>query len=142
MVNAKLLWIDCSGGLLAGAVVLVARPWLAALYALPDDLLLVIGLANLLYGSFSLSLATMPRRRTALRICGLALANALWAVGCFIAGAVHLRTASVFGLAHLLGEGVLVGALGVLEWRARERLITARARRRRAGLPTDDEVVG
>jgi len=33
--------------------------------------------------------------------------------------------ASVFGLAHLLGEGAFVGALATLEWRERERLLRA-----------------
>jgi hypothetical protein len=34
-------------------------------------------------------------------------------------------TASAFGLAHLVGEGLFVGGLAVLEWRRRERLLTA-----------------
>lgn len=31
-------------------------------------------------------------------------------------------TATVFGMAHLLGEAVFVGGLAVLEWRWRDRL--------------------
>lgn len=43
-----------------------------------------------------------------------------------MAAALHFAgTASVFGLAQLAGEGLLVGGLAVLEWRARDRLVVA-----------------
>jgi hypothetical protein len=32
------------------------------------------------------------------------------------------HSASVFGVAHLAGEGLFVGGLAALEWRERERL--------------------
>jgi len=34
-------------------------------------------------------------------------------------------SASAFGLAHLIGEGVFVGGLAALEWGHRERLLDA-----------------
>ncbi|WP_395137761.1 hypothetical protein [Armatimonas sp.] len=120
--RSNLLWIDCTGGLLVGVAVLLTQGWLARLYALPSNLLLVMGCCNLAYACFSLWLAVAPRQRTVSRIGALALANLFWAVGCFIMVAVYLRVASVFGLVHLIGEGVYVGALGILEWRARELL--------------------
>ncbi|WP_309721964.1 hypothetical protein [Armatimonas sp.] len=120
--RTHLLWIDCTGGFLVGVAVLLARGWLARLYALPDNLLLVMGACNLAYACFSYLLAVAPRYRTKSRIGALALANLCWAVGCFVMGAIYLRVASVFGLVHLIGEGIYVGALGILEWRTREAL--------------------
>lgn len=125
MRKTNLLWIDCLAALLAGVAVLAANKWLAPIYSLSESLLLTIGVVNLLYGCYSLSLATAPRRRTRTRIAVLAFANMGWAIVCFAMGVAYLEAASPFGLAQLFGEGVFVGTLGFLEWRAREQLISA-----------------
>lgn len=120
----NLLWIDSVGGLCAGVVVLSLSKWLSEVYALPRPLLLVMGAANLSYGLYSGSLAWRQiRPRGLLRV--LVVANATWAALCWLAAMRLVETASVFGLMHLTGEGLLVGGLAALEWRERERLYRA-----------------
>ena len=121
MQGVRVLWVDCLGGLIAGAVVIVLVGWLSELYGLPRELLLFVGTANLCYGAYSLSLALRRRRPRAL-IVTLVVANTMWAVGCAISGLVLLRTASMFGLAHLFGEALFVGWLALLEWQRRADL--------------------
>ena len=119
-----LLWIDCLGGLAVGVLVLVLSSWLATLYALPEPFILAMGVANLAYGTFSLSLARRAiRPRALLRL--LVGANLAWAIVCVGASAVFASQASVYGLALLLFEGAYVGGLGLLEWRVLDALVTA-----------------
>ncbi len=77
-----------------------------------------MGLANLLYASFSfiLALFTSGERVPFLRV--IAMANILWGIGCLIWAAIWFHHASQIGLAQLIGEGMIVGGLGILEWRA------------------------
>jgi hypothetical protein len=117
----NLLWVDCAGGLVAGLVVLSLSTWLAELYALPRALVVGIGLANVCYGTFSLSLAARSHRPPSLIVL-LVAANATWAALCATGALVLWDTASGFGLAHLLGEGFFVGGLARLEWSARAGL--------------------
>ena len=123
-VLRHLLRIDCGAGLVAGSAMLSLSGWLAALYALPRELLVGMGMANLAYAAFSGSLARRARRPTSL-IAALVAANATWAVLCLLAAVRLAGTASAFGLAHLVGEGLFVGALAALEWSQRERLRVA-----------------
>lgn len=116
-----LLWVDCSGGLVAGAVVLILSEWLAGLYAMPRALVVAVALANLGYGAFSFGLARRVRRPTSL-IAALGAANVAWGVLCAVGVAVLWKSASWFGLVHLAAEGVFVGGLGWLEWRRRAQL--------------------
>ncbi len=117
MRTAKsLLWIDCSGGLIVGALVLAFSPWLSTLYALPVGFVIVMGAANLAYGGYSFSLARRAVRPRALLLL-LVAANITWAVLCVLATALLAQEASPFGLAHLVLEGVYVGCLGLLEWK-------------------------
>jgi hypothetical protein len=44
-----------------------------------------------------------------------------------LAAYLYASVATVLGVASLAGEGVFVGTLAVLEWRARERLVIGRA---------------
>ena len=119
-----LLWIDSAAGLLAGAGVLALSAWLSDLYALPRPLLVAMAVANLAYGTYSGALARRAHRPYgALRL--LVAANATWAVLCGLAAVRFAGTASALGLAHLLGEGLFVGGLAALEWRARRRLLVA-----------------
>jgi hypothetical protein len=120
----KLLWVDCIAGGLAGATMLLLSGWLSDLYALPRGLLLVFGAANLLYASYSFSLAIRQTRPLPL-IQLLVFANLAWAVFCLVCGVRFLDSASPFGLVHLIGEGLLVGGLACLEWTQRHQLVTA-----------------
>jgi hypothetical protein len=116
-----LLWIDGLAAAAGGAVVLLAGDWLSALYRLPAEFLTRLGWVNLAYAAYSLSLAA--RRERPLRLIALlAVANGLWALACGRWAFAFADMASGFGLAHLLGEGVFVGALAALEWRWRESL--------------------
>ena len=76
-VVPRLLWIDGSGALVAGVIVLLFAPFLSGLHALPRSLLLVTGVANLAYGAFSFTLARRARRPMAL-VQVLAVANVAW----------------------------------------------------------------
>lgn len=53
-----LLWVDCVGGLLVGAVVLCFCSWLSQIEGLPESTVVVMGVANLVYGLFSLFVTT------------------------------------------------------------------------------------
>jgi hypothetical protein len=123
-VLRSLLWIDCSAGLLNGAITLVFARWLSQLYAVPVALLLIMGVANVVYGTYSFSLARRAVRPRALIVL-LISANALWAGLCLVAAFIVASTASKLGVAQLLVEGTLVGGLAALEWRNRERLLVA-----------------
>ncbi len=120
----NLLWIDSGAALLAGVVVLVLSGWLSELYALPRPLLVFMGAANLAYGTYSGTLARRARRPYGMLVL-LVAANATWAVLCGLAAVGLADTASAFGLAHLIGEGLFVAGLAALEWRERERLLFA-----------------
>ena len=117
-----LLWIDCLGGLAVGAIVLALSPWLSALYAMPKRFVIALGVANLSYGAFSLSLARRKVRPRGLLLL-LIGANLAWAVFCVIASAILASEASAYGLALLLLEGAYVGGLGLLEWRYLDALL-------------------
>ena len=119
-----LLWIDSGAALLAGVGVLALSSWLSDLYALPRPLLMAMGVANLAYGTYSGALAGRSRRPYGLLVV-LVAGNATWAGLCGLAAVRYAGTASGFGLAHLIGEGLFVSGLAVLEWRARERLLVA-----------------
>lgn len=124
LILRNLLWVDCSAAFLAGLVLLPLSAWLAQLYALPQAFLVGIGVVNLAYAAFSFSLARRARRPRFLIIL-LIVANATWAALCGLAALLHWETASIFGLAQLLGEGLFVGWLARLEWTQREQLVRA-----------------
>jgi hypothetical protein len=116
--------VDCGAAVLAGAAVVSLAEWLSRLYAMPHGLLVGMGVVNLAYGAFSFSLARRAHRPRSL-ILLLVVANATWAGLCALAAVRLAGTASAFGLAHLVGEGLFVGGLAGLEWRHRERLLRA-----------------
>lgn len=103
---------------------LALAAWLGRLYALPVGVIIVMGTANLAFGSFSLSLARRAVRPRQLLLL-LVAANITWAVLCATAAVVVAPQASRLGLAHLLLESLYVGGLGALEWRHRTILLTA-----------------
>jgi len=120
----SLLWTDCLGGLAVGVLVLGLSSWLSTLYALPEPFMVALGTANLVYGTFSFSLARRAIRPKALLVLLIA-ANLTWAIFCIGASAVFASQASSYGLALLLFEGAYVGGLGLLEWRFLDALVTA-----------------
>lgn len=120
----RLLWIDAGAGLTAGIIVLLAATWLSTWYNLPLWMLHTMGVANLVYGAYSLQLA-MRQRRPRIMIGLLILGNATWVVICLIWAFMFSNTASIWGLCHLTGEALFVGFLASLEWRWRELLLTA-----------------
>ena len=122
-LRRKLLWVDASAALVAGVGVLLLCGWLSEWYALPENLLLLIGGVNVGYGVYGLLLASRARRPRAL-ILLLVMANLVWAAACLRWAVAYSESASVFGLAHLGGEGVYVGTLACLEWRWRAILGT------------------
>lgn len=120
----NLLWIDCIAGGLVGTLTLTFSAWLSQLYELPRELLIVFGLANLLYGCYSFSLAIRKRRPMYL-IMLLIIANAVWAGICFILAVNYATTATIYGQIQLVGEGIFVGGLAWLEWKYRGKLVYA-----------------
>ncbi|HEX9005245.1 MAG TPA: hypothetical protein VGB07_35370 [Blastocatellia bacterium] len=119
----KLLWVDGFAGLIAGSLMLLAIDFLERWYKLPRDLLLFIGLANVTYASYSLSLAARTVRAMKFIVL-LVGANLFWSVVCLVMAAVYFDVASPFGLAQLVGEALFVGVLAGLEWRWRGLLQT------------------
>lgn len=110
--------MDWIAGAVVGLLVLTLREWLADLYAVSGNLLLVIGAANLAYSGVSFTLAMSSRGGRVPFLRAVAAANMAWAVCCLALAVVWSREASLFGLGQLVGEAVFVGGLGVLEWRA------------------------
>lgn len=125
-MKRDLLWIDSRAGLAVGIGMFALSGWLSPWFGLPRELLLIMGAANLAYGLYSGWLFTRPRRPMT-AIVALVLANGAWALGCFVAAYHFAYTASVFGLAHLVGEGLIVGTLAVIEWKRRASLLLAPA---------------
>lgn len=117
-----LLWMDCIAGALAGVAMLLLLDWLAALYGMPRELLVFIGVANVLYASYSFSLA-IRRIRTPRVLNALIVANSLWALVCIGLAVQWAGTATLFGMAHLLAEALFVSRLASLEWRWRGLLL-------------------
>ncbi len=103
---------------------LILGGWLSEWYRVPRDLLIFMGVVNLAYASYSLSLASRAERPMKLIIL-LAAANMTWGLVCWRWAFVYYDSVSVFGLAHFVGEGLFVAALACLEWRWREQLQTA-----------------
>ena len=116
----RILWLDSLGALVVGVLVLALSAPLAELYVLPRALVVTLGVVNVLYGCGSGTLARQASRgmRPARRWVDLLIgANLAWTVVCALLAAAWWSEASAWGLAQLLGEGVYVGGLGLVEWR-------------------------
>jgi hypothetical protein len=122
----RLLWVDCTAGALAGSAMLLLGAWLSGLYGLPRNLLLFMGAVNLLYASYSFSLAVRARRSRA-SINLLVCANLAWVPVCLGFAVMFRDSATLFGLGHLIGEAMFVGALGMVEWSQRDQLLERHA---------------
>ena len=114
-------WLDGLSASIAGVAVLWLRATLAELYALPVVLITFIGAVNVAYSTLGLTLAVRARR-SATMIAALAIANGAWAIFCGVLAANVAQRAHALGLAHVLGEGLYVAALGAVEWRNRHAL--------------------
>jgi hypothetical protein len=114
----NLLWLDCTAAGVAGLLVLAISPWLAPLYELTQSRVVALALVNLLYASFSFTLARNPGLRSAW-VYALAAANVAWA--CLLVFLSTQIPMSRWGLAHFLGEALFVGGLGLLELRAQKQ---------------------
>ncbi|MBY0589248.1 hypothetical protein K2X85_18900 [bacterium] len=117
----NLLYVDGFAGATAGALVVLASRWLSEWYGLPLNFVIFMGIVNLAYATYSLSLAQASVRPISL-ILLLVVANLTWMVFCFGFAGFFFETASPFGITHLAGEGVFVGFLAALEWQWRDQL--------------------
>lgn len=116
-----ILWVDGGAAFVAGLLGLVLRDWLAGLYGFPLALVLFIAAANLVYASYSGSLAVLasssgrrvPRRAIDVLVAG----NSAWAVVCVGIVVGTFRFASPIGIAIVALEGCFVAALAVAEFR-------------------------
>ena len=117
----RILWIDWIGAAVVGVATISLRDWLSEVGGLPRDVLLTVGLANLAYAAFSLSLSLRPTR--SMRLIGILVgANLAWSVVCLGLLLGHWSTVNALAVLHLGGEALYVGVLAMLEWRGRERL--------------------
>ncbi len=116
-----LLWLDCVGGLLVGALVLCFHSWLSQIEGLPASTVVVMGGANLVYGFFSLFVTTR-RVRPARLIQALAVANMFWLVVCVGVVVVWWDVVTLLGVSLIVGEGLYVATLGAVEWLWRDHL--------------------
>jgi len=119
-----LLWVDCTGAAVVGVAVILLSGWLSELEGVPRNVILFTGVVNLLYGSFSFSLA-VRKRRPMRRIKALVWANLAWTPVCVGLVIAFWSSITPFGVTHLLGEGVYVSGLALLEWRHRDLLARA-----------------
>ena len=120
-LRRRILWIDGIAALLAGATLLVAIDWLKELYNISRETLLFIAVVNLVYATCSLSIAMLKKRPIVLIVI-LVIANLTWAANCLRLALIFSDNASIFGLAHIVGEAIFVGGLASLEWRYRKAL--------------------
>lgn len=117
----KILWLDCLGGLIVGVVVLAICQPLSNWEGLPVTVVVAMGIANLVYGFFSL-FVTLRRPRPKRLVTTLAVANMVWLLVCMIIASLFWTQISGLGLLHVLGEGTYVAGLGYTEWKLRDRL--------------------
>lgn len=123
-MRRKLLWIDCAAGALVGVLVLVLDDWLSKWYQLPVRLIFFMGIMNLVYASYSFSLALRSKRPIRL-IKLLVFANLAWSLLLLVWVILFQGTATWLGLLYLILEAIFVATLALLQWRSRELLATA-----------------
>ena len=114
----RILWIDCGAACVAGIVMLAAREWIAELHGLSRSLMMFVGVVNLVYGSYSGSLAlraSMGRMPSRLAIDVLIAANFAWSIVC--AALVGTTWGSSTGAAQFGLEGCFVAVLAICERR-------------------------
>lgn len=113
----SLLWFDCIAAGIAGVAMLALSGLLAPRFGVPREVLMTTALVNLAYGAFSFSLARQPEVPRS-RVRALIVANFTWTAVCVGLAAFFAGPGSWLGAGFILGEGVFVGALAVVEARA------------------------
>ncbi len=117
----RLLWIDWISATVVGVATLSLCDSLSKYGGLPRHVLLGVGLANLAYAGFTLSLCIRPTR--SVRLIGvLVAANLAWSLICVGLLFGHWTAVTPLAFLHLGGEAVYVAGLALLEWRHRGRL--------------------
>lgn len=121
-MKKSILWVDGIGAITVGTLVLIINDWLSKLYGLPQKFVIFMGIVNIAYGLYSTPLAIRKRRsKRSLKV--LVIANSTWSLLCFLFAVRFMKVISVFGLLHLVGEGIYVGGLAYLEWRWKKYLV-------------------
>lgn len=116
-----ILALDGGPGLGVGLVVLALYRILTDWFGLPSEIVLLIGLANLVYGLYSGSLALFvhfkgrPPRRFFVNF--LIAANLAWSLVCVWLLATYWPSIRWLGMLHVGLEGCFVVFLAVLEFR-------------------------
>jgi hypothetical protein len=112
----KLLWIDASAAFLATSILFMFKTQLSPLFSLPENILTAQLIIAFCYGCFSFYLAksTAP---TQIMLNTLVIGNAIYALICLFLLAFFYNTATVFGIAYLLFDAVIVAFLATIEWR-------------------------
>ena len=123
--RSDLIWGDGFAGAVVGVLMLVLASPLSVWYQVPRDFLIFMGIVNLAYAAYSLSLARRPRRPMAM-ILFLICANGIWGALCLWWAFDFRETAGWLGIGHFIIEGLFVGGLAVWEWCWRESLVDAR----------------
>jgi len=118
----KLLWIDCIGGFFVGLLFLYFADFIAAIDNLDKNLIIFLGISNILYALFSFSLVVRQKRPVSL-IVTLGSANIFWFFVCSIFAIINWSQISLIGIVHLFGEGFYVAFIGYLELKYRKILI-------------------
>jgi hypothetical protein len=116
----RLLWFDCTAAGIAGTATLALAGLLAPLFGLPRAVIIFMGLVNLAYGAFSLSLALAPSPALG-RVRALIVANLMWTGVCLLMALRFARPGSWLGAVSILNEGIFVGVLAVIEARTLKR---------------------
>lgn len=120
-IAKHILWIDCSAAAFAGLIVLLAAQCLSQLYHLPKEIIVFVGCLNLLYASYSFTLANY-KKRSMLLVNILVIANSTWVLVCLFMLWRFRQEITIFAVIHIGGEAVFVGALARLEYQWRHQL--------------------
>jgi len=111
----NILWVDCLGGLCVGIVVLLLCQPISSWDGLPLAVVIAMGIVNVAYGAYSLFVTTRNPRPTWL-VAVLAAANMAWLFVCVLIAYSHWQQITLLGIIHVIGEGIYVASLGLIEW--------------------------
>lgn len=115
-VLRNVLWADTTLGTLTALVGLAFAPRLSPPFGLSSSLIVAISLVTLVYGVGAFALA-VQRPLSAPLVRVLVAANGSWTAVSAVLLVLHTNTATVFGLAFLALQILVVGGLAYLEGR-------------------------
>jgi hypothetical protein len=118
----QLPWLDAMAGLTVGVLVLILRDFLTGFYGLSPGVVTFIGAGNAGYALFGSTLGALRERPRAL-LYWLVFANFSWSAVCVLLAVEVWASASIFGLAHIIAEGLFVAGLALLEIRYRREIL-------------------